>query len=407
MLNKIAEYFRRQSWNFRILLLHGILVGGGRQGAIHALTGQYTDLYTVALGASKIQLGLIQGLQRATRVALSIPIGQVIDRIRLKQALFAGILLDLLCPLLYALAFNWYLIVPATMLISVSWLIGGTVRNIFLIDAMEDTNRAVGFSVFRTVSAFPGIVMPFIAAFIVDHFGGITVDGIRPLFYIQFVLLVPVSLWIFWKLHEPTRSQPKQRISVLQSFKTFLLLEKGSRMWILAYVFDAFGMLAFTFLMVFAVEVKGATPSILAWMGVASTIAGLIFTIPYGKLADKYGRKRALYVGIVPTFLFVFLLIACPSPEWLVLVGVLEGAWSANFPIWQIITMELIPPHMRGSYSGVQGMVTGISSVFASMLAGILWETVSPYAIFLVALAFEATAIGISTAIPETLSTKP
>jgi MFS family permease len=261
----------------------------------------------------------------------------------------------------------------------------------------------MGFSVFRTIGAIPGIFMPFISAFIVESFGGINVGGIRPLFYIQFVFLAPVSLWVFWKIKEPKRDRSKKRISVLESFKKFLVFEKGPRTWIIAYALDSFGMLALFFLMVFAVEVKGATPSILALMGMASTIAGIVFTIPYGRLADKIGRKPALYFGLIPTFSFILLLIYCPSPEWLVLVGVFQGAWTANFAIWQTVTMELIPEHMIGSYSGIQGMVTGVSSVIASLLAGILWETVSPYAVFLVALVFETSAVLLTIPIPETL----
>jgi len=178
-------------------------------------------------------------------------------------------------------------------------------------------------------------------------------------------------------------------------------------MWILVWALDAFGMLAFMFLTVFAVEVKGATPSILALMGMASTVATILFTIPIGRLADKIGRKATLYVGLIPTFAFILLIIFCPSPEWLILVGVLEGAWSANFPVWHTITMELIPESVRGSYSGVQGMISGISRMVASIVGGLLWETIGPYAIFLVALAFETTAILLTIPIPETLKTSP
>jgi MFS family permease len=231
------------------------------------------------------------------------------------------------------------------------------------------------------------------------------VEGIRPLYYLQFLFLVPASLWVYWKLKEPASSTSKQGLGLLESLKKFLIVEKGPRTWILAYALDAFGMLAFMFLAVFAVEVKGATPSILALMGMASTLASILLTVPFGKLADKIGRKPALYFGLIPTFAFILLLILCPSPEWLILVGVLEGAWTANFPIWRTITMELIPGHLRGSYSGIQGMISGISRMIASTVGGILWETVSPYAIFLVALAFETTAILLTIPLPETLKT--
>jgi MFS family permease len=259
----------------------------------------------------------------------------------------------------------------------------------------------MGFSVLRTLGSIPGIVMPFVTAFIVNTFGGINTNGIRPLFYIQFVFLVPISLWVYRSLEEPERSRSDTTQGFFSDVRKFIV--KGQLVWLLVGVFDSFGMLAFPFLMVYAVEVKGATTSTIALMGVASTITTMIFTIPFGRLADRIGRKPVLYMGLIPTFTWLFTLIYCPSPEWLILAAVLEGSFTATFPLWGTITMELVPSHWRGSYSGINSTVRGISSIVASLLGGILWETVGPSSIFVVALAFETSAIIVAMGIPETL----
>ena len=118
---KTFNFFRRQSENFKILLIQGLLAGGGmRQGAINALTRQYTNLYIVALGATKVQLGLIQSITTAGRIALSIPIGQVIDRVNLKKIFLLGMIFSFLSPLVYALAVDWYMVIPAVLFLSIS-----------------------------------------------------------------------------------------------------------------------------------------------------------------------------------------------------------------------------------------------------------------------------------------------
>lgn len=65
--------------------------------------------------------------------------------------------------------------------------------------------------------------------------------------------------------------------------------------------------------------------------------------------------------------------------------------------------MELVPERWRGSYSGINSTVRSVSSIAAFTLGGILWETVGPSSIFIVALASEAAAIVFAAGIPETL----
>ena len=293
MSRRVLDFFRSQSRNFKVLVLHGIFVGGGmREGVLHALTRQYTNLYIVALGATKVQLGLIQSMRGVVRTTLSVPVGWVIDQVSLKKMLLLGMMLGFLAPLMYALAGNWYMVIPAVLIISISGVLRGPAHRIFLTSSLEDANRATGFSILRTVGSIPGIVMPFLSAYIVESFGGINPDGIRPLFYIQFIFLVPLSLWVYRSLKEPKRDKSVKSQGFLRDVRKFLA--KGPKLWLLVGVFDSFGMLAFPFLMIYAVEVKGATTSTIALMGVASTLATMLFTIPFGRLADRIGRKPVL-----------------------------------------------------------------------------------------------------------------
>lgn len=408
MFSNVFRFFRRQSDNFKVLLVRGILVGGGmRSGIIRALTRQYTSLYIIALGASKVQLGLLRSIGTAIRIILSIPIGQVIDKTQnLKRLLLFGMILGFFSPLIYALAINWYMLIPVTIIMSISWPLSGTINNIILTDSLREDDRATGFGVLRTISAIPGMFLPLLSAYLVEAFGGINLEGIRPLFYIEFVLLVPVSIWVFWKIKVPKRKSTRRTMSVLDSLKKFLVLDRGARAWILVCILDSFGMLAFPLVTVYAVEVKGADAATLALMSIVGTIAGIIFTIPYGKLADTIGRKPTLYLGLIPTFAYWIILMYSPSLEWLVLAGFLGGAYTATFPLWQTIMMELVPEHLRGSYMGTRSMMTGIASIGASTLGGILWETLGPQSIFIASIAFESAAIAVSIAVPETLRKK-
>ncbi len=406
LFHRMFDFFRRQTSNFKILLVQGIIVGGGmRDGVVNALTRQYTDVYIVALGASKFQLGLVRSFGSALRTFISLPMGSIIDKVSLRRMMLFGMTLGWISPMIYALAVNWYVAIPAVLIMSLSWPIRWTLNNIFLSDSLRDTDRATGFSVLRTAAAIPSIVMPLISALIVKAFGGINSEGIRPLFYIQFAVMIPVSAWVYRSLKEPARDKTEKPLGVLQSLKKFVIHEKGPRMWMIVGIFDSFGMLMSPFITLFAVESKGATPSIIALMGISTTLASMLFLIPFGRLADRIGRKAIIYLGLLPDAAWIFLLIYSPSPEWLMLASVFEGFWYATFPMWGTITMELIPQHLRGSYSGAYNMIRGAFSIIASTIGGILWEKIGPSAPFLTALGFETAATITFITVPETLKT--
>ena len=409
-IQQVISFFRRQSNNFKVLLVHRVIVGGGmRVGAIHTLTRQYTNLYIVALGASKVELGLVSSIGTTIRTILDYPIGWVIDKVSLKKMMLLGLMFSVLSSLIYALAVNWYMVIPATLLLSLAWPMSGVVSRILLTDSLSDTDRGTGFGILEAVGAIPGVVMPFVAAYLVETLGGINPEGIRPLFYFEAISLIPVSLWIYWRLRDPDRSvggMSTQTLGFLGGIKKFVVEEKGARNWMLVGIFDAFGMLAFPYLYVYAVEAKGASPVILGFMTAASALATIGFSIPWGRLADRIGRKKVLYLGLIPNWAWIFLLLLAPSPEWLILVGIFEGAFSSTFMLWGAVTMELIPPQWRGSYSGISSMVRGIASALAMPLGGLLWETVGSHATFLLALGLETVSIALVTTIPETLASR-
>jgi hypothetical protein len=50
------------------------------------------------------------------------------------------------------------------------------------------------------------------------------------------------------------------------------------------------------FTQVFAHEVKGADPYILGAMVTGAALTSIVFSVPLGRLADRIGRKRILYI---------------------------------------------------------------------------------------------------------------
>ena len=87
--------------------------------------------------------------------------------------------------------------------------------------------------------------------------------------------------------------------------------------------------------------------------------------------------------------------LAVAGTPWLAAVGV--GLWGLHMGMTQGLLGALVadaaPEPLRGTAFGVFHLVSGVAMLFASVLAGVLWEALGPPATFLAGAAF--TALGL------------
>ena len=102
--SKITTFLNRQSKNYTVLVIYGVLASifgaGGWRGSGG---GQYVTLYIVALGATPTMLGLLRSVGSAVRSGISTPIGWMMDRYNLKKLMLIGMILRFVSPLMYIL----------------------------------------------------------------------------------------------------------------------------------------------------------------------------------------------------------------------------------------------------------------------------------------------------------------
>jgi hypothetical protein len=117
---------------------------------------------------------------------------------------------------------------------------------------------------------------------------------------------------------------------------------------------------------------------------------------PLGRAADRLGRSGALAAGWLwyAVCYTGFALARSPPQMWLLfaayglVAGLTEGSERA-------LIASAVPGERRGRALGVYNLVSGIGLLLASVLAGEVWEHVSPQAALLLgaALAFAAAAL--------------
>jgi MFS family permease len=185
---------------------HNYRVGIGRAAAysfLSSLTSPYSAIYTVALGADSVQLGSLSSVGSAVSAAFSAPIGWLMDRYGIKRFYLLAIVLSVAGGLLYAVAQDWRILIITAVLVAVSTRLSSTGCSVICADSVHNRDRVTAQNVCGTLGSIASMIAPLIAAVLVSRFGGMTTEGIRPLYYIQAAGYGLVLVFVAAKLRKP------------------------------------------------------------------------------------------------------------------------------------------------------------------------------------------------------------
>ena len=104
----------------------------------------------------------------------------------------------------------------------------------------------------------------------------------------------------------------------------------------------------------------------LSWIATAYLLSSAIFLVPFGKIADIYGRKKVFLYGITIFSLASLAMTMVPSTEMLIAIRVFQGLGSAMiFGTGVAIVTSVYPPGERGKALGIY-----ITSVYIGLSTG-------------------------------------
>ena len=382
------------------------IAGIGIQNWSQSLTGQYNTLFARDLGANPVALGVLNSINTAVSSIVSVPVGWAAERYSMKKVMLLGLSCVFISAAIYALAGNWWLLIPAIILGILVRL--SPLTDIILINYTKPEQSGTVMGLSRTIWAVPAIFAPITAAVVVASSGGINAQGIRPLFIIQLALGLFVFFFMAVKLPMPQRQEKTpgrvKRSGFIQDFRDLFQGEKALKRWIVIWIIAAFSWsVSGPFEPIWMVEMKGATPYIFGLMGTVSSIVSVFLPVFAGRLADRIGRKRAFYVLSPFSYLGTILLIIAPTPEYLILFGLLQGIGQASFIPFITMHWEMVPQEKRGRWYGIEGFIN-LFTIPAALLGGILYhQGFMKEVLFLPILLQILVAIPIMITVPETL----
>jgi len=367
----------------------------------------YMSVYTVALGATATQLGIVNTTGMAIAGVLSLLTGWLLDKTGVKMIYLIAIGLLAFSYLAYGLAQSWTIIIVAMA----AWRLGDTTSmhscTVVCGNSLASEDRVTGMSICEGLAAgLLGMAGPMLGAVLVTTFGGVNVDGIRPLFFVGLVITIGTSLLIVTQLsNQRWGHQTGSRSTFLKDLGQVFEQGRNLKRWLIVSSITSLPLgMILPFTQPFAHEFKGADQFVLGAMVTGFALTPLVLGIPLGRLADKIGRKRVLY-WVTPLFWASnLMLVWAPGPALLIVAGVLQGFFNISLYVTQAMTFELVPPQQMGRWMGITRFLRMSLAAASAFTAGVIWDTIGPQYVFLAIIGLDLLIrIPLLVGMPETL----
>jgi MFS family permease len=354
---------------------------------IHALLPLY--LVTV-LGTSMLTVGVIEGVAEATTSIVKIFSGALSDRLGKRKLLAAsGYGLAAFTKPVFAVATSVTWIVIARFVDRVGKGIRGAPRDALIADLSSPEIRGAAFGLRQSLDTVGAAIGPLVAIALM----ALTAGNFTAVFWLAVIPAFLSFALIAFCVHEPT---DRATGAVRSPLALAQLKRLGSAYSLVTALATVFTLARFSeaFLLLRAQSVGLSlvlAPTVMLVMNVVYAIAAW----PSGALSDRLGRFGLLAAGFAILVLADLALAFAADITAVVLAAAL---WGLHMGMTQGLLASLVadtaPPDLRGTAFGMFNLITGVATLLASVVAGVLWDAVGPRATFVAGAVFAGVALG-------------
>jgi len=341
-------------------------------------------LYNV-LGVQTSIIGLIDGIAETTASLVKIFSGALSDRIGKRKSLTVlGYALSTISkPFLY-FAVTWEWVLGIRFSDRVGKGIRTAPRDALLADSTRPDQRGMAFGVHRagdTAGAFVGLGIAALiiwmaqsgAAELERHtFQVVVLASIIPALIAVLVLALGVK-------EVQAARQTRQSLPSL----CWKALDKRFQAFLVVMIIFTLGNSSDSFIVLRAQD-RGL--SVLQIMGMLMTFNAIYAALagPLGSLSDRVGRRRLMLAGwIIYGLVYLGLALSHTGGQIWVLFSIYGVYYALTEGIAKAFVADIVPTEQRGTAYGLFNAAIGLTAFPASLIAGILWQTINPAAPFL------------------------
>ena len=330
---------------------------------------------TSSLGASKSVVGLIEGIAEAAASLLKLFSGVVADRFgKTKLLMGLGYGISTASRPLLALAPGWGTVLAARFTDRVGKGIRTAPRDAIIAASTPPEQMGLAFGFHRALDTAGAVVGPALALVILS----VWVADYRLIFWLSIVPGVVAVALIVWFINSDG-PVPLIRPPLGWSLRG---LDVHLLKFLLVIGLFSLGNSSNAF-MILRAEQVGVSPAWISGLYLAFNITYALLSVPAGMLADRIGPKKMILSGFV-LFAMVYAGFALATHIWQIAtlfigyglyMGLTDGVQRAYLS-------TLISADQQATGFGLYHMVVGLAILPASLVAGLLWDSIGPAAPF-------------------------
>ncbi len=335
-------------------------------------------LFLSSLGGGGMLIGIIGGLGDSIASLFKVFSGYMSDKTgKRKLYVFFGYSLSSFAKLLFAFASSAWDFVLLRPLERFGKGIRTAPRDAIIAESTIKEKRGKGFGIHRALDNFGAVVGSIIALLLVTTYTFTFQSVFLVAAIVSFTALIPL-MWIKEK-----HIKPKRYTSIKIGFSK---LSDNLKLFIFVSSLFALANFTYMFYILRAQDVVGvqfgiAMPMVLY---IIMNVTETIFSTPAGMLSDKIGRVNVLLIGYGVFAIMSLGFFIVSSFILLIPLFVVYGiALSFVDATERALVSDLAHKDYRATAIGTYHTATGLAMLPAGMIAGALWQFVSPDATFI------------------------
>ena len=354
---------------------------------VHALLPVYM---ATVLGATALQIGLIEGIAEATASITKVFSGAISDRFG-KRKLLAGIGYGLgaLTKPVFPLATGLEWLVGARFVDRIGKGIRGAPRDALVADVTPAELRGAAYGLRQTLDTIGAFTGPLLAMLLMWW----TANNYQRVFWLAVLpAFIAVAILVIF-VKEPTQA-PSAQVRRMPLRRAEMQRLGRSYWWVVAIgVVMTLARFSEAFLVLRAVDAglpAMLAPLVLVVMGVAYSLSAY----PAGVLSDRLPRHQVLAAGMVLLVLADLALALLPGLWGLALGAALWGLhMGCTQGLLNAMVADTVPADLRGTAFGVFHLLAGVALLLASVIAGALWDRLGHEGTFIAGAVFAVVAM--------------
>ncbi len=354
---------------------------------IHALLPLFL---TTTLGVSVAIVGIIDGVSEATASITKVFSGYVSDRIGKRRPLIlVGYGLAALTKPLFALAGTAPVVLGARFADRIGKGLRGAPRDALVADVTPPEIRGKAFGLRQSLDTIGAFAGPLLAIGLMVVFD----NDIRSVFWFA---VIPAGIAVLLVVVGVEDAGARSGDADVRSpIRLTDLKRLAHSFWELVAIGVVFTLARFSeAFLILQAHAEGLPLALAPLVLVAMNIVYALGAYPAGKLSDRVSARAILAAGMICLILADLALATMHG-----LGGTFLGIalWGGHMALTQGLFAKLVadnaPSELRGSAYGLFNLTIGLTTLFASVIAGVVWDRFGADATFLVGGTFTLLAM--------------